>query len=117
VPVSLGAADGVPYVSTALTSIRNVFRTPGLAHGALVAAPKLSAVLFHEVRSDQARSVALVMSRLVADMHADARDPCSPLLWWWHDRRIYPVSISDGRRVELDPALQPVVAGLPRDEG
>ena len=116
VSVSLGAVDGVPYVSTALTSIPNVFRSPELPYGALVAAPRLSAVLFHAVQSDQAMAVAVVMSRLVADMHADVDDPCSPQLWWWHDRRIYPVAISEGRRVELDPALEPVVAGLPRFE-
>lgn len=111
--ISLAAADGTPWVSTGLTSVANLFRAPELRYGALVAVPRLSAVLFSPIGSDRVTADILLLGRLVADMHRDSDDPCSPDLFWMHDGALYRIELGDGTSVTLPVELQPVVASLP----
>lgn len=111
--VSLAAADGVPWVSTGLTSIAQLFRTPQLPFGALVAAPRTSAVLFQAVSSTRALDTAPLLERLTKSMHHDSDDACSPTLWWFDGGAFHPIGV-DGRTVTIDDSLRELVARLPR---
>ena len=55
----------------------------------------------------------LLLGRLVADMHRDSDDPCSPDLFWMHDGALYRIELGDGTSVTLPVELQPVFASLP----
>jgi hypothetical protein len=112
--ISMVARDDTPWVSTGLTSVQNLFRRPELPHGAIVAVPRLSTVLFTPVESDRVLADVLLLGRLVADMHRDGTDPCSPDVFWFHDRALYRIERGDGSRVTLPVELEPVVAGLPK---
>jgi hypothetical protein len=110
----LAADDGNPWVSAGLTSVANLFRRPELPYGAIVAVPRLSTVLFTPVESDRVMADILLLGRLVADMHRDGADRCSPDLFWLHDGAIYRIERGDGTRVTLPVELEPVVAALPK---
>jgi hypothetical protein len=112
--ISLAAADGNPWVSTGLTSVQNLFRAPNLPYGALVAVPRTSAVLFAPVVSDRVTADILLLGRLVADMHRDSDDPCSPDTFWFHDGALYRIDRGDGTRVTLPVELEPGFAALPK---
>lgn len=112
--ISLAAADGSPWVSAGLTSVANLFRAPELPYGALVAVPRMSAALFTRVESDRVTADILVIGRLVADMHRDSDDPCSPDLFWLHGGALYRIDRGDGTKVTLPVELEPVVASLPK---
>jgi hypothetical protein len=111
--ISMVARDDTPWVSTGLTSVQNLFRRPELPHGAIVAVPRLSTVLFTPVESDRVLADIPLLGRLVADMHRDGTDPCSPDVFWFHDRALYRIDRGDGTRVTLPVELEPVVAALP----
>ena len=112
--ISLAAADGSPWVSAGLTSVANLFRARELPYGALVAVPRSSAVLFTPVGSDRVTADIVLLGRLVADMHRDSDDPCSPDLFWMHAGALYRIDRGDGTKVTLPVELEPVVASLPK---
>ena len=112
--ISLAAADRNPWVSTGLTSVQNLFHAPELPFGAIVAVPRLSAVLFTPVLSDRVTADIVLLGRLVSDMHRDSADPCSADLFWFHDGALYRIERGDGTRVTLPVELEPVVAALPK---
>ncbi|GGR99943.1 hypothetical protein GCM10010169_50820 [Micromonospora fulviviridis] len=113
--VRLLAADGNPFVTTALMSVKR-FLPDGADHGALVAAPQYSAVLLHRV--DQGlRDGAVALHRLAGSMFEAAADPCSDQVFWWRDGEFHPVRVVPGEsggavQVRLPEALAPVVARL-----
>ncbi|MFV0308924.1 MAG: hypothetical protein ACK5OX_14405 [Desertimonas sp.] len=111
--IDVAAADDNPWVSVGLTSITNLFRIESMPYGALVAVPRLSTVMCHVVASDQVLGDVQVVGRLVADMHRDAIDPCSPELFWFHGGALYPIRRGDGAKVTLPVELQPLIASLP----
>jgi hypothetical protein len=112
--ISLASADGNPWVSAGLTSVQNLFRAPELPYGAIVAVPRLSAVLFTPVVSDRVTADIPLLGRLVSDMHRDSDDPCSADLFWFHDGALYRIERGDGTRVTLPVELEPVAAALPK---
>lgn len=112
--ISLAAEDDNPWVSAGLTSVQNLFRSPELPYGALVAVPRSSCVLLTPVESDRVTADILLLGRLVADMHRDSDDPCSPDLYWFHGGALYRIERGDGTRVTLPVELEPVVAALPK---
>lgn len=113
--VRLLAADGNPFVTTALMSVKR-FLPEGADHGALVAAPQYSAVLLHRV--DQGlRDAAVALHRLAGSMFEAAADPCSDQVFWWRDGEFHPVRVVPGEsggavQVRLPEALAPIVARL-----
>lgn len=109
----VGAADDVPYVSAALTSIPQVFRLGDAPHGAFVAAPRFSTVICHPVTSKRSVAVVPVLRALIADMYRDATDPCSPALWWWHDRQFHQLAVGDDGKVEFPATLEGALDALP----
>ncbi len=112
VTVALASADDNPFVSVGLTSVERLFRLPPSRFGALVAAPRLSALLCFPVQSTQALAVAGVLEPLTSGLYRAAHDPCSPRLFWHHDGRIHPVSVL-GNRFTVPAELEPLVAELP----
>ncbi|NES27158.1 hypothetical protein GCE86_14225 [Micromonospora terminaliae] len=118
--VRLLAADGNPFVTTALMSVQR-FLPEAAEHGALVAAPQYSAVLLHRV-DHRVQDAAVALHRLVASMVEAATDPCSEQVFWWHGGEFHPVRVVPGEaggavQVRLPEALAPVVARLDRPTG
>ncbi|MGY0006886.1 hypothetical protein [Micromonospora sp. I033] len=118
--VRLLAADGNPFVTTALMSVKR-FLPEGADHGALVAAPQYSAVLLHRV-SNRPQDVAVALHRLAGSMYAAAADPCTDQVFWWYGGEFHPVRVVPGEaggavQVRLPETLAPVVARLDRPTG
>lgn len=118
--VRLLAADGNPFVTTALMSVKR-FLPEGAEHGALVAAPQYSAVLLHRV-DNRVRDAVVALHRLTASMFEAAPDPCSERVFWWHAGEFHPVRVVPGEpggavQVRMPEALAPVVARLDRPTG
>lgn len=116
--VRLVAKDGSPYVSTAVTSVERFLAGPA-PYGVLLAVPAYSAMLLHPVTSEAVFDFAASFFALADSMHTDAADPCSPLVFWWHEREFHLISLgapaegSDRPRLDLPPELRPVVESLP----
>ncbi|MET8834134.1 hypothetical protein ABZV78_09485 [Micromonospora sp. NPDC004540] len=115
--VRLLAADGNPFVTTALMSVKR-FLPEGAENGALVAAPQYSAVLLHPV-DNRLQDAAVALHRLAGTMFAAAVDPCTDQLFWWHGGEFHPVRVMAGEpggavQVRLPEALAPVVERLHR---
>ncbi|MFE9955202.1 hypothetical protein [Micromonospora sp. NPDC005299] len=115
--VRLLAADGNPFVTTALMSVKR-FLPEGADHGALVAAPQYGAVLLHRV-DNRVQDAAVALHRLAGSMFTAAADPCSDQVFWWHAGEFHPVRVVPGEsgaavRVRMPEALAPVVARLDR---
>ncbi|WP_157740297.1 hypothetical protein [Micromonospora auratinigra] len=113
--VRLLAADGNPYVTTALMSVPRFLPEAG-EYGALVAAPRYSAVLLHQVGADL-RDTAVAFDRVTRSMFDAADDRCTDRIFWWHDRVFHPVRVlpgTDGGPAELrvPPALAPLADRL-----
>ncbi|MEU4370761.1 hypothetical protein [Micromonospora chersina] len=118
--VRLLAADGNPFVTTALMSVRR-FLPEAAEHGALVAAPRYSAVLLHPV-DEGLREAAVALHRLAGSLFEAAADPCSEQVFWWRDGEFHPVRVVPGEsggavQVRLPEALAPVVARLDSPTG
>lgn len=111
--VSVAAADDTPWVSAGVTSVVNLFRAGDLPYGALVAVPRLSTVMFSPVESDRVTADVLLLGRLVADLHADSSDRCSPEVFWFYDGSLYRVERGEGNKVTLPVELESVFASLP----
>lgn len=116
ITVHLGAADGVPYVSAALTSVPHVLGGE-LPFGAIVSSPSHDTVLLLRVESGQTVDALPMLATLAEDMFADSPYPASPALYWWYDGQLHPISASgDGAErpsISLPPALRPVIERLP----
>ncbi|MQA81741.1 MAG: hypothetical protein GEV10_25255 [Streptosporangiales bacterium] len=116
--VRLVAKDGSPYVSTAVTSVERFLAGPA-PYGVLLAVPAYSAMLLHPVASEAVFDFAASFFSLADSMHADAADPCSPLVFWWHEREFHLISLTapaeraERPRLDLPPELRPVVESLP----
>ncbi|MFI6262426.1 hypothetical protein [Micromonospora sp. NPDC051006] len=115
--VRLLAADGNPFVTTALMSLKR-FLPDAAEYGALVAAPRYSAVLLHRVDAPVNDS-AVALQRLAMSMFTAADDRCSDEIFWWHDGEFHPVRIVAGEagtvQVRVPEALAAVVERLDRD--
>ncbi len=113
--VRLLAADGNPFVTTALMSVKR-FLPEGADHGALVAAPQYGAVLLHPV-DGRVREAAVAVHRLTGSLFAAAADPCSDQVFWWYAGEFHPVRVLPAEAggvvpVRLPEALASVVARL-----
>jgi len=109
------AHDGNPFVNVVLMSLERF--TPGEAsHGALVAIPKFSAVILHEVRSRDVLQFLVPFSGAVQSMYDDSGDSFSTDVYWWVARRYHRVRIErhgdERAQVHLPDALREVVAQL-----
>ncbi|WP_067810915.1 hypothetical protein [Actinomadura kijaniata] len=77
---------GSRYVSALLSEIHQ-FLPADNVHGALVGAPCHSTLLLYPIASRSVAEVLPVFADVVAEMHADADDPCAPGVYWGHERR------------------------------
>lgn len=113
--VRLLARDGNPFVTTTLLSLKR-FVPDDATHGALVAAPRYSAVMLHSVDARVQHS-AVAFHRLASSMFKAADDPCSDTVFWWHDGEFHPLRVvpaDDGSAMEVrvPEALRPVLHQL-----
>lgn len=113
--VRLLAGDGKPFVTTTLLSLKR-FLPDDATHGALVAAPRYSAVMLHSVDA-QVHDSAAAFHRLASSMFNAADDPCSDMVFWWHGGELHPLRVEaadDGSAMEVrvPEALAPVVRQL-----
>ena len=110
------AQDGNPYVSYVLTSLTR-FTAGDAPHGALVAVPQYSAVLVHEVKSQEAVDLLVPFSRIAKSMRDDARDPFDTGVYWWANGVFHRVEIEqtgdDTARAHLPSALRELIESLP----
>jgi len=109
---------GSPYVSSALLGVQRYLAEPA-PYGALVAVPRYSMMLLHEVASDHALDVLLALDEMARARYRGATDRCTPHLFWWLQGDLYAVRVTPGggrrrRRVDLDPELDPLIEDLPR---
>ncbi|MEV5692063.1 hypothetical protein [Micromonospora globbae] len=115
--VRLLAADGNPFVTTALMSVRR-FLPDDAEYGALVAAPRYSAVLLHAVDAEVEKTIA-ALRHLTTSMVTAATDPCTDEIFWWYDGEFHPLRVvageAGGGEVRVPQALAPVVARLTGD--
>ncbi|MFI7608062.1 hypothetical protein ACIBTV_23365 [Micromonospora sp. NPDC049366] len=127
--VRLLAADGNPFVTTTLMSLRRFLPAAGTDagshaagsgvvadHGALVAAPRYSAVMLHRVDA-RVLDTAVAIDRVARSMFVAASDPCTDRLFWWYGNEFHPVRVVPGEaggpaQVRVPEALAAVVARL-----
>jgi hypothetical protein len=111
------AKEGSPYVSSALLAVQRLLADPA-PYGALVAVPRYSLMLLHEVASDRALDFVATFHVMARSKYLGAPDPCTPHVFWWLQGDLYAVGVTPGRRgrqrVELDPELAPLIEDLPR---
>ncbi|KOV78217.1 hypothetical protein [Nocardia sp. NRRL S-836] len=116
VVVRVVAQDGNPYVSAILMSLDR-FTAGDAPHGVLVAVPQYSAVVLHEVTSQDAVDFLVPFSRIAKSMRDDARDPFDTGLYWWANGVFHRVEIEetgeDTARAHLPSALRDLVEALP----
>ena len=86
---------GSRYVSALLSEVDQFLPTPN-AHGALVGVPCHSTLLLYPISSTAVLEVLPVFADVVAEMHADADDPCAPGVYWSHgERRLTPLPATE----------------------
>ncbi|MEU7478315.1 hypothetical protein AB0A63_20185 [Lentzea sp. NPDC042327] len=116
VVVRVVAQDGNPYVSAILMSLTR-FTAGDAPHGILVAVPQYSAVLVHEVTSQEAVDFLVPFSRIAKSMRDDARDPFDSGVYWWAEGTFHRVEIEvtgeDTARAHLPTALRSLIEALP----
>ncbi|MFC5745130.1 hypothetical protein [Actinomadura rugatobispora] len=82
---------GSRYVSALLSEVEQFLPSPN-EHGALVGVPCHSTLLLYPITSTAVLEVLPVFADVVAEMHADADDPCAPGVYWSHgERRLTPL--------------------------
>ena len=108
---------GSPYVSSALLGVQRYLADPA-PYGALVAVPRYSMMLLHEVASDHALDVLPALEEMARARYRGAADRCTPHLFWWLQGDLYAARVTRGggrrRRVDLDPELDSLIEDLPR---
>lgn len=116
VVVRVIAQDGNPYVSAILMSLDR-FTAGDAPHGTLVAIPQYSAVLLHEVKSQEAVDFLVPFSRIAKSMREDARDPLDTSVYWWANGEFHEVFIEETgegtARAHLPTALRDLIEALP----
>lgn len=106
------ATDGSPYVSSLLISPGPPFGLAGVPD-LLVAAPRHSIVLCRPLDRHFAEPAA-ELDRLVATVHGDAPDPCSPRVFWWRDGSLHGIRVDhETGDVTYPPELADRVSALP----
>jgi hypothetical protein len=87
---------GSRYVSALLSEVEQFLPSPN-EHGALVGVPCHSTLLLYPITSTAVLEVLPVFADVVAEMHADADDPCAPGVYWSHgERRLTPLPAAPG---------------------
>ncbi|MFC3502764.1 hypothetical protein ACFOOK_17535 [Micromonospora krabiensis] len=122
--VRLLAADGNPFVTTTLMSLKRFLPAAGTDatgsdaadHGALVAAPRYSAVMLRRVDA-RVLDTAVAFDRVARSMFVAASDPCTDQVFWWYGNEFHPLRVVPGdgggtAQVRVPEALRAVVAQL-----
>ncbi|MFI0447332.1 hypothetical protein [Actinomadura sp. 6N118] len=82
---------GSRYVSALLSEVEQ-FLPRHNENGALVGVPCHSTLLLYPITSTAVRDVLPIFADVVAEMHADAEDPCANGVYWSHgERRLTPL--------------------------
>ena len=114
--VRLASADGVPYVSAGITSIRQLAGTDS-PYGSLVGVPQHSALVILPVSTSKSLGVLPVLAGLVGSMYDGGTDPCSRGVYWFVGDEAYPLGVdtdTDGRQtIVIPPEVADIAASLP----
>lgn len=114
--VRMASADGVPYVSAGITSIKQL-AGQDLPHGAFVGVPQHSALLLFPVKTAASLDVVPVLDQLVRSMYDASADPCTAGIYWFVGDDAHLIGVQVGAngqpRVKLPPELRAVVNTLP----
>lgn len=113
--VLTASAEGMPYVSAGVTSIRQLAGVE-LPYGALFGVPRHSMILILPVSSWQSLATVGLLSGFVESMYQDAPDPCAAGLYWYADGDAFPIGVEDAdgeQRLVLPPELQALADRLP----
>ncbi|MFC7329863.1 hypothetical protein [Marinactinospora rubrisoli] len=88
---------GSPYVSALLTELGRLLPDPH-PFGALVAVPSFDTLLLYPIRSRAVLDVIPAFTDAVAALQAEADEPCSGEVFWWHTGDLSPLSESRTRK-------------------
>ncbi|WP_375425320.1 hypothetical protein [uncultured Friedmanniella sp.] len=114
--IRMASADGVPYVSAGITSVRQLAGADS-PYGTLVGVPRHSMIVLQPVSSRSVLDGLPVLADLVGSMFDSATDRCARAVYWFVGAEAYPVGATasaDGRpSLSLPPQLESVVASLP----
>jgi len=114
--VRMASADGVPYVSAGITSVRQLAGVDS-PYGTLVGVPRHSMIVLQPVTSRLVLDGLGVLTGLVGSMYDSGADRCARDVYWFANGDAYPVGTSvgsDGRpEITLPAEVASVVASLP----
>jgi hypothetical protein len=107
------AKDQSPYVSSALLAVQRFLAGPA-RYGALVAVPRFSMVLLHEVTSDAALDFAMVFAEMTRSMNSGVPDPFGVDTFWWVAGDFLPLLVdASSDQVRLPEELRQLAQSLP----
>ena len=114
--IRMASADGVPYVSAGITSVRQLAGADSPS-GTLVAVPRHSMIVLQPVTSRAVLDGLPVLTALVGSMYDSGTDPCARDVYWFVGGDAYRINADagpDGQpRLTLPAEVGPLVAALP----
>lgn len=106
------ASDDTTFVPNILMALEHF--TPGSPlHGLLVAVPSSHCVVVAPVSNRRELGFARELAGVAATMHASARAPMTPDVFWLRNRRFRHVGLTESGGLLLPPELQTGVDGMP----
>lgn len=112
----MASADGVPYVSAGITSVRQLAGVDS-PHGTLVGVPRHSMIVLQPVTSRAVLDGLPALTGLVGSMFDSGTDRCARDVYWFLGAEAYPVGVApgpDGRpQITLPAEVASLVASLP----
>jgi hypothetical protein len=114
--IRMASAEGVPYVSAGITSVRQLAGVDS-PYGTLVGVPRHSMIVLQPVTSRAVLDGLGVLTGLVGSMYDGSPDACARGVYWFASGDAFPVGVETepgGRpQLTLPAELADVVASLP----